>query len=191
MREIARDGPETSQSLPVNLQNETWLAGGLADSGMRIGPKEMANSSAVLVDLPPNLAFVSALGRRHLTPGTGGECRFVFDPPLAWHQVYSEAIYYTFADTGNPYSASYAYSGQSVSFPNPNDTVAQPDGSLGEMPTVENVQLLNQQLDPTVRYRFAILQGPTGSGIQAGSANTTYRSSPGACGFSKIQMGQR
>lgn len=155
---------------------------------MQIGLKGMVNSSAVLVDLPPNLAFVSVLGRRHLTPGAGGECRFVFDPPLAWHQVYSKAIYYTFADTGNPNFASFAYSGQSTSFPNPNDTVAVRDGSL---PTVENVHLLNQQLDPTVRYRFAILQGPTGSGIQAGSVNSTYRSSPGACEFSKIQMWQR
>lgn len=102
------------------------------------------------------MTFVSVLGPRFTKNGEGGECRFVFDPPFSLRGVGPYDVHYTYVFTGNPYEMKMA---PSVNAPGAPEGAGQ--GAADYSVTVEDVQLLNQQLDPKIRYKFAIVNGST------------------------------
>lgn len=99
-------------------------------------------------------------------------------------------LQYSYVDTGNPRFVNMSYPGGSANFSDP----AQPDGfdevSLDQPLVVNDVYLLNQQLDASIHYKFAIVNGPTGEGV-LGDYPNGYRSSPNGCNFTKIQLWKR
>lgn len=202
MTELSRVGPEVSEALPVTSRNESWLADALSGSWPEYSkswfelkfPVRLNSSRAVLVDLPPNVAFLSVLGPRHMTPGAGGECRFVFDPPIKWHAALMiNGIDYTYADAGNPTSVGLSFPDRNISFAGSSSaTVSTGAGPSQESLVIENVHLWNQQLDPSIQYRFAVLQGsPEVQATLNASSSPSQRPSLGECDFSKIQLWQR
>lgn len=80
--------PEMDDSMTVEMYenktystNETWLQDVLS-GGSGVAFKVENSSFGWVKDLPDNVTFVSVLGRKSMIPGDGGQCRFVFDPPL-------------------------------------------------------------------------------------------------------------
>lgn len=196
MTEIAANGSEISQALPLTPQNDTWLSGALAGTitgayGYSV-PTALNSSTAKLVELPPNVSFISVLGPKHLTLGKGGECRFVFNPPFRYRFHNLDGLNYTYADTGNPYFVNLPYPNQTV---DASDPKRPPESNLdlatsGDSDLVHDTYLLNQQLNASIRYRFAIVDGPIGDGI-IGVEQDGARSSPKGCEFTKIQLWTR
>lgn len=194
MTEILANGTEISPPLPVTEKNDTWLSSALVVSREAVlgptAPYYLDSTTAKLVDLPPNVAFISVLGPRYLTPGYGGECRFVFDPPFIIHGMSRYELYYSYAITGNPTLVNQSYPDRAVNYSTP----YRPSES-DELPDViPDVHLLNQQLDPNVRYKFAILNGSSGDGVidPMGYPNRNRNSSvPSICDITKIQVWQR
>lgn len=189
--EMPRDGPGISQFLPVTSENDTWLSDALqgprpypeeAMDGLSGGPASLSSSTALLVDLPSNVSFISVLGTRFMAPGAGGECRFAFDPQLSWNEGLR---HYAFSDTGNPYYVDYSYSNRNVTVST--SSVAKGAANAAPVDTIDDVRLLDLRLDSRIQYKLAIVRGPTGSGVLT-KANSSYRSSPGDCDFSRIQL---
>lgn len=173
MMEISAQAREVSPPLPVTKDNDTWLSNTLGGGQLEDGPQQLNSTTANVIELPPNVTFLSVLGERFWKPGAGGECRFVFDPPLSSGKgLYGTQQNFLHSDNGNPYRV---------------DTVSA--GSAG-MGTNWTAHLLNQQLDAHTHYKFAIVSGPTNSsGSIIGEAqNATYRSSPNPCSFKKVQL---
>lgn len=152
---------------------------------------QLDRSTGNTVELPQNLTFLSVLGKRYWQPGNGGECRFVFDPPLLSGQGYrgSPRLNYTHVDTGNPNRTDITSPGTFFHFSNETKPPLT-DGRLGHM--YDGVHLLDQQLDPSIHYKFAIVSGPTSSeGLIGGQQDANYfRSSPNPCPFTKVEMWQ-
>lgn len=194
MTEIAANGSEIPQALPVTPQNDTWLSGALAGTAPGAYdysvPTALNSSTAKLVELPPNVSFVSVLGPKHLTPGKGGECRFVFDPPFRYRFHNLDGLNYTYADTGNPYFVNVPYPKKTVNLSDPTRPTEFDVDRAGGSDLVHDTYLLNQQLNASVRYRFAIVNGPIGDGI-IGFEQDGDRSSPKGCEFTKIQLWTR
>lgn len=189
MMEISSQAREVSPPLPVTKDNDTWLSNALGGGQLEDGPQQLNSSTANVIKLPPNVTFLSVLGERFWKPGAGGECRFVFDPPLSSGKgLYGTQQNYLHSDNGNPYWVATTWAGATVNW---TERALSPPAVSDDDPQVySNAQLLEQQLDAHTRYKFAIVSGPTNSsGSIIGEAqNATYRSSPNPCTFKKVQL---
>lgn len=172
-------------------RDDPWLLNIL--SGGSDSHRKQNSSLGYVVELSENVSFVSVLGKRDLRPGWGGECRFVFDPPfvssgLHWRQT--GELNYTYADTGNPtfINVSYPnnYPDQNVTFTNASVRTIGNSWPQGQAAEVKDVHLLDQQLDPTVRYKMGIFRGPKGEGGVIGVPEHPEQLSPGDCIFDSI-----
>lgn len=191
MTEISANATAISPSLPISPRNDTWLSGALDASREALSgntaPAAMSSSSGRLVDLPPNVTFVSVLGPRYMAQGQGGECRFVFDPPFILRGMTPYDVNYTYVFTGNPYSLKMSSSDDAVGAPRSNWPGGTGEAD-SELPRVINdVHILNQQLDPRIRYKFAIVDGADSGAAGANGAAQT----PSSCDFTKILLWQR
>lgn len=190
--EIVPGSPELrEEAVPVNQESRPWLRDALAGGPNGAPPLGLNASAAVVVDLPAGLSFVSVLGPRFRRPGDLGECRFVFNPPLqSWGLFGNGQVNYTYVDQGNPLFVNITYPRQRIEFADP----AKLNGFAevpGDQPqTIENVHLLDQQLNASIQYTLAIVQGPSSAGV-IGAPGTLNRTSPGGCAFTKIETWHR
>lgn len=201
MTEILANASEVSPFLSVTRDNATWLSAGLtAGGGSASGLVELNNSTGKIIELPANISFLSIIGERSFPPGDGSECRFVFDPPLlaGWGLHGPSQDNYTHVDTGNPSDIPIYWQ---------NGTRREHDGAQPQLhrglapgvyvSDIENVTLLDQQLDPTVQYKLAIVSGPRwpvdARGLYVVSPPGVVpevRVSANPCEFSKLQVWQ-
>lgn len=111
----------------------------------------------------------------------------MFDPPLASGQGLDDTqLSYTHTDTGNPYRVRMTWSVVSMDWSKRHEPRQFDDRPI----KYENIQLLNQQLDASIHYKFAIVSGPTSTSevIIGDQQNASYRSSPNPCNFTSVQM---
>lgn len=173
----------------ITAQNATWLTNALAGEGL----VALDESRAYVVELPANTSFLSVLGPRKLQPGEGGQCRFVFDPPLAYQGQHAWGVNATPVDTGNPLLVNVSYPNKNFTFRNASKATAVDellDSGIGD---VARVELFSRPLDASVRYRLAAVDGPVlYQGIQgenSGPENRRYalvnRTSPHGCDLSQ------
>lgn len=185
---LGDNAPDISP-VTVTGSSETWLSDALSGSGNPLMGNstgelvELTNSTAHVVTLPPNISFVSVLGTRFLQPGYGGECRIVFDPPLdsGWGPKGTISPPYIRVHTGNPDDVNVTYA---TDWKQPVDQIpgtASPQPQNGT-DRVNFVHLLDWQLDPSIRYKFAIVNGTRGS------ANEIHPDLPTTCTYDKIQL---
>lgn len=147
----------------IQKDNASWVSDALSAGKDVQGPRDIPEAGVAVTTLPANTTFVSLLGPRFRVPGSGGECRFAFDPPL---QAYSLSrndegrLNYTYVDQGNPHFINLSYGGVNVSFTDPTKPNGKDDFPSTDYNAIEKVALLNQQLDPRVQYKMAVLNGP-------------------------------
>lgn len=149
-------------------------------------PQGLERHSRSGLALPDNTTFVSILGPRFRTPGDGGECRFAFDPPVQFFSFSHNdegRLNYTYVDLGNPYFVNLSYPDGNITFADP----TKPDGKdvipSKDDDRINNTALLNQQLDPRIRYRIALMNGPQNSSLISSGAD---RISGGACEWDRV-----
>lgn len=197
MTEIAANASQISPRLPVTRDNATWLSNALtAGGGARSGLVELNSSAGHVVELPANISFLSVLGPRYWKPGDGGECRFVFDPPLlaGWGLFGPTQDNYTHVDPGNPRAVNVSYQTEPGNTANITRPRVIPGLPPDAPPYLDGVHLLDQQLNASIQYKFAIVSGPNGpldeQGLvaPAGDADPGARVSPNPCNFSSIQV---
>lgn len=193
MTEMSASAPEVSPVFPVNFENETWLTNALSGGPPGYGPMELNSSTGRVVELPQNLSFLSVIGNRYWHPARGAECRFIFDPPFESGRGLDgpSQIKYTHVDTGNPYRVNLTLGGVAhLGIYSTNDSAFLPSNSDNEEWVFSNEHLLDQQLDPSIHYKFAIISGPTSSdrAILRDSRRGEYRSSSNPCNFTSIQF---
>lgn len=176
----------------VTRSNDTWLSDALSSSGS--GQNQLNSSTAHVVTLPPNISFVSVLGQRYLGPGDGGECRIVFDPPLesGWtpHSTNPKVMpeRYINVPSGNPDAVKvwYATTWDQRADEEPSIGSGQP-GSMGTWTGhVNYTHLLDWQLDPSIQYKLAIVNGSTPSVNGQGPEQQALPN--GTCNFNLLQL---
>lgn len=190
MKEFVPSAPYLGEESPlitpavVTTSNDTWLSNAL--HGNAIGERELNNATAHLVTLPPNISFVSVLGQRSLEPGAGGECRIVFDPPLdsvsGWTPKNQKGKpSYIQVPTGNPNAVQVweATTWDQRVDEKPSMSRTHP-GDPGYSPLVNYTHLVDWQLDPSIRYKLAVIDGSTPS-VNEAPPN-------GTCNFNLLQI---
>lgn len=186
---LSDNAPEITP-VTVTGKDEAWLklalSGTLYDNSVIYALPSLSNSTGHVVTLPPNISFVSVLGTRFLQPGYGGECRIVSDPPfdtgfLGWVSGSNIKPPYVSVHTGNPegVNVSYATDWKQPVNKIPATGSYQPQNGTDR---VNFVHLLDWRLDPSIRYKFAIVNGTRGS------ANETHSDLPTTCTFDSIQL---